>query len=111
MRYVFWPTAAIAALLSIALPAQAMPLPASSVASDSGITRVRDGCGPFGHRSHYGYCKENGDSGYAYDPGEYRRDGYGGYGYGRGPRFYEGGYGERRCFIRETYEGPIRVCR
>ena len=107
MRHGFWLPLATATLVSVAIPAQAIPLAKGLTGPDSGITQVRDGCGPFGHRSHYGYCKEDGDGGYA--PG-----GYGGYGYGyrRGPAFYgDGGYRERRCFIRETYDGPVRVCR
>lgn len=107
MRYEFWLPVAVAGLVAIAMPAQALPLGGNGVSRDDGITLVRDGCGPFGHRSHYGYCKENGDGGYV--PG-----GYGGYGYGyrHGPGFYgDGGYHERHCFIRETYDGPVRVCR
>ena len=23
----------------------------------------------------------------------------------------EGGYYQRRCFVRETYDGPVRICR
>lgn len=107
MRYGILLPVAAATLASLAMPARALPLVTGLVGPDARITQVRDGCGPFGHRSHYGYCKENGDGGYF--PG-----GYGGYGYGyhRGPGFYgNGGYGERRCFIRETYDGPVRVCR
>ena len=110
MRHLFWLPAAVAGFVSVAIPAQAMPLADRLADRDGAIMLVRDGCGPFGHRSHYGYCKENGDGGYA--PGGYGGYGYGGYGYRHGPAFYDdGGYGERRCFIRETYEGPVRVCR
>lgn len=109
MRNMFWLPAAAAALLSAAAPAGAMPSAITPAGPDGDVRLVRDGCGPFGHRSHYGYCKENGDGGYG---GGYGPGGYGGYGYGRGLGFYEGGdYRERRCFIRETYDGPVRVCR
>ena len=115
MRYLFCLPAAAAALLSIAMPVQAMPITTSSAAFEAGITLVRDGCGPYGRRSHYGYCKDDRNPEIQYNPGEGRRGGYGrgpgsGGGYGRGPGF-GGGYGERRCFMRETYNGPVRVCR
>ena len=109
MRFMARLSLAAAAFVSIAASAQAMPLAQGISGSDSGVTLVRDGCGPFGHRSHYGYCKENGDGWGGYD-----RGGYAGYGYGypHPPRFYDdGGYRERRCFIRETYDGPVRICR
>jgi hypothetical protein len=103
---------AAAAVVSIAASAQAMPLPGTVPGPDGVVTLVRDGCGPFGHRSHYGYCKENGDGWGGYDRGGYGPGGYAGYGYPHRPGFYgDGGYHERRCFIRETYDGPVRICR
>lgn len=114
MHHLGLPALATAAVLSMAVPGQAMPLSAGVVTPEPSITLVRDGCGPYGHRSHYGYCKDNDNPELTYQPGEYRGGGYGGYGgfEHRRPRFEdEGGYYERRCFIRETYDGPVRICR
>jgi hypothetical protein len=70
-----------------AVGAEAMPLvPSASLADASSVTLVRDGCGPYGHRSNYGYCKANGAPVYA-------------------PRYAP------RCFIRSTPYGPRRICR
>ncbi|UDL93005.1 hypothetical protein LGH83_10180 [Lichenihabitans sp. PAMC28606] len=78
-----------------AVGAEAMPLSNALQLGDApAVTLVRDGCGPFGHRSNYGYCKGNGGPVYA-------RPFY-------GPRPY---YGGRRCFVRETPYGPRRICR
>ena len=114
MRHLMPQAVAVAALLSVVVPARAMPLATSVDGSGPSITLVRDGCGPYGHRSHYGYCKDNLHPEMTYQPGEYRGGGYGGY-HGfeeRGPGFDdEGGYYQRRCFIRETYDGPVRICR
>lgn len=96
--------AAVAAALVMGASAsvQAMPLAPEPSVSDGAATLIADGCGPFGHRSHYGYCKGNGYGGGGYYGG--------GYGYGRG--FYQHpGYGGPRCFVRETYYGPRRICR
>ena len=66
------------------------------------MTLVADGCGRFGHRSHYGYCKPNfGDEG---RPAFYGRPRF--YGGDGGPEYYQ-----RRCFVRETYDGYRRFCR
>jgi hypothetical protein len=84
--------------------AQAMPIaPPAAIGDAASIIAVRDGCGPFGHRSHYGFCKPNG-----YGPGP---------GFGPGPVY--GFYGPPRfdrpppprCVVRETYYGPRRFCR
>ncbi|WP_442916060.1 GCG_CRPN prefix-to-repeats domain-containing protein [Lichenihabitans sp. Uapishka_5] len=107
MRVLCLAVAALA-VVSVGLPAQAVPLRAVPGA-DGGLTLASDGCGPFGHRSHYGYCKDNENPDYAYVPHPYHG---GGYSYGPGPGFYEdGGYRPRHCFIRETYDGPVRICR
>ncbi len=86
---------AVAGLAST--PGQAMPVAHAPTMLGAAILPIRDGCGPFGHRSHYGFCKPNG-----YDEG--------GPGYDR-PAFYgpRPSYG-RRCFVRETYDGPRRFC-
>lgn len=110
MRSIIWLSLAATALLSTA-PARAMPFATGILGQEPAVTLVRDGCGPFAHRSHYGYCKPNGDEWGGYDRGGYGPGGYAGYGYPHGPRFYDGGYHERRCFIRETYDGPVRICR
>jgi hypothetical protein len=60
--------------------------PAASLSDASTVTLARDGCGPYGHRSNYGYCKPNGGPVYA-------------------PRYVP------RCFIRPTPYGPRRICR
>ncbi len=100
--------AAVAMALAMGASAsvQAMPLAPEPTLSNGAVTLIADGCGPYGHRSHYGYCKQDGyGRGYG--------GGYGGgYRYGGGPRFYDGpGYGRPRCFVRETYYGPRRICR
>ena len=102
-RSLVWAAGAAMAVILVGGGAEAMPLAPGAVALDgSAITLVRDGCGPFGHRSHYGYCKPNG-----YGDGGDGIPGYGFGGYGDG----SGEYHRRRCFIRETYYGPQRVCR
>lgn len=83
----------------VATSAEAMPLaPPTSLSADSPVTLVRDGCGPGYFRTPYGRCRP---------AGGYRSRGY------DGPaRFFGGpGYGGRRCVIRNTYDGPRRICR
>ena len=102
MRKRFGLAAAVVMLGMSAVGAEAMPAIPGPVTSDApAVTLVADGCGPFAHRSHYGYCKSDGD-------------GY----YGGGPRFYRTPriyapepYYARRCFVQETYYGPRRICR
>ena len=114
MRTLGWAALAAVAIGGLSSPAMAMPVAPAPSFTASDVTLVADGCGPFGHRSHFGYCKPNGPG-----PGGPGFDGpprvYGGYGYGDGgdgereyggPRLYE-----RHCFVRETYDGPRRICR
>ena len=79
--------------------AEGMPIaPPASLSADTAVTLVRDGCGPGYVRTPYGRCRPGG--------------GYRGRGYDRPPRFFGGpGYGGRRCVIRNTYDGPRRICR
>ncbi len=88
--------------------AQAMPIaPAASVSAEAPVTLVRDGCGPGFFRTPYGRCRPAG----GFRDGGYDRPRFfGGPGYDR-RRFGGPGYGERRCVIRETYDGPRRICR
>ena len=112
-RTMGWTALAAVVIGGVVSPATAMPVASvPGVAASPGLTLVADGCGPFGHRSHFGYCKPNGPGpgGPAfYGPprvyGGYREGGYDEGEYG-GPRLYE-----RHCFIRETYDGPRRICR
>ena len=30
-----------------------------AIAANTGVAEARDGCGPWGHRGHYGYCRPN----------------------------------------------------
>ena len=100
--------------------AGAMPVAPNPAGDDAAVTLVRDGCGPSGFRNRYGECRFRGgygERGYGYRGGYGDRGGYGFRGgYGGGPRFYGsprfggGDYG-RRCFVRETYDGPRRICR
>lgn len=100
MRSIVQLTAAAVTLgLGIA-SAQAMPVaPPSSMPDAAAVQQVRDGCGPFGHRSHFGYCKPNG---YGYGPHPY---------YGPRPFYGSPGFYGRRCFVRMTFYGPRRFCR
>lgn len=107
-RILGWAAVASVVIGGMASPAMAMPLaPAPSMTAAPDLTLVADGCGPFGHRSHFGYCKPNGPGpggpGFYGPPRVYGGYGDGGYG---GPRLYE-----RHCFVRETYYGPQRICR
>ena len=59
-------------LVAAALPANAAPAIAKAdVATASNIIEVSGGCGPYGHRDYYGYCRAN---------GYYYGGGYGWYG-------------------------------
>ena len=55
-----WASGALMLTGLAATGADAMPIAPHEMLGDGGITMVRDGCGPFGHRSHYGFCKPNG---------------------------------------------------
>lgn len=99
MRNALGLAAAAAMMLGLtSFGAEAMPIAPATVSGAPAVTLVADGCGPFGHRSHYGYCKSNG-----FGP----RPGF----YGPRPGFYGPRAFGRRCFVRETYYGPRRVCR
>ncbi|MGV7032758.1 GCG_CRPN prefix-to-repeats domain-containing protein [Methylobacterium symbioticum] len=53
-------------LAACAVPASALPLVQDAVSTGSGgvpIIRVYDGCGPYGHRGPYGYCRTGGQWG------------------------------------------------
>lgn len=109
-RALGWAALAAVVIGGMVGPATAMSLaPAPVTGARPDVTLVADGCGPFGHRSHFGYCKPNGPGpGFDGPPrvyGGYREGGYEEGGYG-GPRLYE-----RHCFVRETYDGPRRICR
>lgn len=107
MRKTFVLAAGAAMLLGLATAgADALPLaPAASLSDAPATVLVSGGCGPYGHRNYYGECRPGGR-------GYYGRPVYRGPVYGfAGPRFGPRGYYGRRCFIRETYYGPRRVCR
>lgn len=97
---------------------EAMPIaPRASLAAEAPVMVVRDGCGPGYFRTPYGRCRPAGGFGErGYDRprffGGFGYDGprYGGRGYDR-PRYGGRGYDGRRCVIRNTYDGPRRVCR
>ena len=59
-------------LAAAATPAIAAPAIAKADAPEaSNVIQVSGGCGPYGHRDYYGYCRANG----------YYGGGYGWYGY------------------------------
>ena len=96
------------ALLGGAMSGEARAMPIASAAEVSAaapVTLVRDGCGPGFFRTPYGRCRPGGDF---RDRGYDRPRFFGG---DERPRFGGPGYGPRRCVIRETYDGPRRVCR
>jgi len=84
--------------------ARAFSVPPAGYQSDS-IIRVEGGCGPGFHRNPYGYCRPNGPGpgwvapGPAVVPVPVPVPGYG-----------YGAYYGRRCWVRQTYYGPRRVC-
>lgn len=75
-------------LLLAGLAASALAVGVYTPAEASG------GCGPFGHRGYYGYCRPGG-GGYGYGYG-YRRPFFPGYG-------FHGGYGFHRRFYHHYY--------
>lgn len=92
MKTVIMSVATAAALMFGAAGANAVPATVAAPGSDTAarIIPVAEGCGPGFHRNFRGFCV----------PGGFYGRGFG-YGYGYGPR----------CFIRDTFYGPRRICR
>lgn len=70
------PILATFALLAVSVPAgpaAAMPMTGLD-APGASIVQVQGGCGPYGHRGPYGYCRPGGQLGYA--PGSFCSPGW-----------------------------------